>query len=325
MRTATAFHRRRARAALLLTPVAMVLVLAGAWAGVETVRPEVIDPDYHMRRDLLRTRIAENPGRPVAVVIGSSRMAMGFEPESLPNPAYPVLWFNAAHHGSGPVMNGVILSRLLDDGIRPDFVVLEVMPALYVSENDMFLARLLTYRDLTRIHRHTPPGELDFCYIRDRLKRFRHMSRVTNPFESLTPPLPFGGPVIPFMEVSPSDRVARIAVQREAFGWAARSMEVRPAANRALRDSLALCRERGITPVLLRSPEGPVFRSFYDPSALERFEDYIAGVAADHSVRVIDARGWLSEEDFLDSHHPLRRGAVAFTKRLSAECELQGQ
>jgi hypothetical protein len=40
---------------------------------------------------------------------------------------------------------------------------------------------------------------------------------------------------------------------------------------------------------------------------------------------LIDARDWLPEADFMDSHHPLRRGAAALTARLVAEIGFRGQ
>jgi len=311
---------RRARFAVLLIPVAALVVLSAAWAGVETVRPETVDPDYFLRRDALRARIAEHPGRPVAVVIGSSRTALGFAPETLPDPAGGrVLWFNASHFGAGPVLNGVVLSRLLADGVRPAVVVFEVMPVFYVSENDPFLARHLTHRDLAGVHRFTPPGELDLCYLRDRLTRPARLARVADPFAGVIPPLPYGGNPTPIIDVTADGRAAKVAVQARALGAAAKNLTVRPAADRALRAALVLCRERGITPVLMFSPEGPTFRAFYDAARLSQFEGYVAGVAGEHGARVIDARGWLPELDFMDSHHPLHRGSVAFSTRLVAE------
>ena len=71
--------------------------------------------------------------------------------------------------------------------------------------------------------------------------------------------------------------------------------------------------------MLLRSPEGPTFRSWYDPETLARFDSYIAEVAAEFCAPVIDARLWLEEEDFYDSHHVLKRGADKFTARLARE------
>ncbi|MFO0799097.1 MAG: hypothetical protein U0804_16640 [Gemmataceae bacterium] len=315
-----ATRARRARVAVLLVPLAAVVLLSAAWVGVETVRPEVVDPDYFQRRDALRARVAEHPGKPLAVVIGSSRMVQGFSPDTLPDPAGgPVLWFNAAHFGAGPVLNSVVLSRLLADGIKPDLVVFEIMPAFCVSENAPFLSHHLTHRDLAGIHRYTPPGELDLCYLRFRLTRPARLTRAAEPFAGIIPPLPYGGNPTPIIDVTEEDRAARLVVQTRALGAALKRLTVRPEADRALRASLQQCRAHGITPVLIRSPEGPTFRGFYDPAALARFEGYVADVARENGVRLIDARDWLAESDFMDSHHPLHRGSVAFTTRLVAE------
>jgi hypothetical protein len=82
---------------------------------------------------------------------------------------------------------------------------------------------------------------------------------------------------------------------------------------------LSRCRERGIRPVLLLAPEAPSFRAAYDPAGWDRAEGYLRGLAKEHGAPLIDARGWLEEEDFFDSHHPMRAGAEAFTRRLVQE------
>ena len=98
-----------------------------------------------------------------------------------------------------------------------------------------------------------------------------------------------------------------------------RDMTVRPAADRAFRDTLRHAADAGVRVVLLRSPEGPTLRGWYDPAGLARFDEYVAGVAASFGVPVVDARLWLEEADFCDSHHVLKRGADKFTARLARE------
>ena len=46
--------------------------------------PLLYDLEYGTRLALLRRRMAEEPGRPVALVVGSSRLGLGFLPERLP-------------------------------------------------------------------------------------------------------------------------------------------------------------------------------------------------------------------------------------------------
>src|SRR5262245_4077574 len=65
----------------------LILFLLGQLAlalFVEWGHPEIIDPEYGRRLQLLRERRAEAPGRPLVLVLGSSRTAMGFRPEALP-------------------------------------------------------------------------------------------------------------------------------------------------------------------------------------------------------------------------------------------------
>jgi hypothetical protein len=67
-------------------------------------------------------------------------------------------------------------------------------------------------------------------------------------------------------------------------------------------------------------PEGPIFRSWYDPAGLAAFDAYVTRVAGEFGAPVIDARFWLNDEsDFYDSHHLLNRGAEKFTARFARE------
>src|SRR5437764_8478945 len=46
--------------------------------------PLLYDPEYGTRLGLLRQRIAEEPERPVLLVVGSSHVGLGFHPEGMP-------------------------------------------------------------------------------------------------------------------------------------------------------------------------------------------------------------------------------------------------
>ena len=76
---------------------------------VDTRYPEWYDREYHVRRDLLEDRVAEAPGRPLCLFVGSSRVVADFMPERLGNlhdrDGRPVTVFNYAHFGAGPRMN----------------------------------------------------------------------------------------------------------------------------------------------------------------------------------------------------------------------------
>src|SRR4051812_40711862 len=99
---------------------------------VDGWHPGLYDSEYAVRLRTLRARVAEAPGRPLLLLVGSSRTEMNFLPEVLP-PLHTAsgetpLVFNFSHLGAGPVMNLLEVRRLLRDGVRPGWLVLEAMP-----------------------------------------------------------------------------------------------------------------------------------------------------------------------------------------------------
>jgi hypothetical protein len=66
-------------------------------------------------------------------------------------------------------------------------------------------------------------------------------------------------------------------------------------------------------------PEGPAFRSWYGPGAWPRVRGLVDGLGREFGARVIDARCWMPEDAFSDSHHLLPAPAAVFTARLGRE------
>src|SRR5262249_3771800 len=78
--------------------------------------PQWYDREYQVRRELLHDRVADNPEKPVCLLLGSSRTVVAFMPETL-GPMYDqcgrqVLVFNYSHFGAGPRMNLVQAHRV---------------------------------------------------------------------------------------------------------------------------------------------------------------------------------------------------------------------
>lgn len=314
--------RRRARRALALAPVVFVLVLAGAWPAAEALVPEITDTEYHRRLAVVRARAADRPHNPLGLVMGSSRVVWGFRPEQLPEPEPGgVDWVNGAHVGGGPVLNRLMLHRYLRDGVRPAVVVVEAMPPFFVRENSMFVAGHFAVSELPLARRYGKyTADYEFCFLRHRVGRVGDLGRVFDPFAGSAKLLPRGGESRPRERMTPEERARRTAVARSVYRNDLARMVVRPAADRATRDMLAEAAARGVRVVFLRMPEGPTFRSWYDPAGAERFDAYLAGLAREFGTPVIDARAWVEdEEDFADSHHLVRTGADKFTARLARE------
>lgn len=314
-------RRRRSRAALAWAPVAFTALLAAGWAAAETFTPEITDTDYHHRIRLVRARAAEHPHNPLGVVIGSSRVMWGFRPESLPEPPPgAVYWVNAGHIGGGPTLNRLTLHRLLRDGVRPAVLVVEVMPSFFAHENAPFVARHLTAAELPVVRGYgASPLEFDYQVLRHRIGRLPDLGRVFDPFDGYEEPLPRGGLPTYDEDGGPEDRERRLAVQARHHRAPMRRMTVRTGADRAFRDTLTEAARHGMRVVLLRTPEGPTHKSWYDPAGVARFDAYLDRVACEFGLPVIDARDWLDEDDFYDSHHARRSGAEKFTARFAGE------
>ena len=303
---------------ILLAPV-FVMVFLGTWAIAETVVPEITDTDYHARLRLIRSAAAEYPERPLGVLLGSSRTVWAFRPEQLPETT-GTYWVNGSHVGAGPTLNRVIVHRLLRDGVRPSVVALEITPPYFVKENSRFVSGHFAVTDMPLVRRYADrPFDYDYYFLRHRLTRAPDLARVADPFAGYEIHNPRGGHQIIETDVSPAERAKRTALALERNGPLTQSMVVRPGADLAFRDTLREITDHGIRVVLLRSPEGPTFRSWYNPDGLARFDEYIARVAREYGASIIDARLWLDEDDFYDSHHVLKRGADKFTTRFARE------
>src|SRR5581483_2377819 len=123
--------RRAARSALACGLVVTLAAMLGMTAAIETVKPEWRDPEFGHRLKRLRQAEAQSPGRPLVLVLGTSRTqyavspaAMGFADE----PGSPVV-FNFGQSGATALGLLLTLARLSDAGVRPAAVVVEVLPA----------------------------------------------------------------------------------------------------------------------------------------------------------------------------------------------------
>ncbi len=312
---------RRARSALAFSPVAFVLLLAAGWCGAETYVPEITDTEYHHRLRVIRTAVAEHPRNPLGVVIGSSRMVWGFRPETLPEPAAAEMyWLNSSQVGGGPILNRLMLHRLLRDGVRPDVAVLEVMPAFFMRENTRFVVGHFTASEMGMTRGYGKVSlQYDYYYLRHRFWRMTDLGRVFDPFDGITELMPRGGHPKAEETVTEAERDRRTAIVRNVYKDDLGNMVMRPGADRAFRDTLKEAAAHRVQVVLMRTPEGPTFQSWYNPAGSARFDAYLADVAREFGTPVLDARDWLEENDFFDSHHMLRRGGDKFTARFARE------
>jgi hypothetical protein len=92
---------------------------------------------------------------------------------------------------------------------------------------------------------------------------------------------------------------------------------------RAFEELLALAQREGLRVCVVMMPEGPAMRSWYVAEPRRQLEEFVQATCARHDAALIDARDWLPEESFRDSHHLYPPGAQQFSRQLGAELARQ--
>lgn len=333
-------RRPSARAALM----SFLMFFAGAELALTLVserwHAELRDPEYSSKRAGLRALMAANPGRPLVLVLGSSHAGLGFRPGVLGLRGHgedpPPLVYNFALTGSGAGTELLCLHRLLEEGIRPKLCLIEVCLALLnreeLSEEVCPTGAVLDWADLPIIRRFASHPWRPYS----RWLEARLVPWYTNRFHLLSRFMPSwvnqdDGPDRHWRKLDPEGWLAlyqtatsesrRLGAERESAAYEAQfeHFRITDRANRALRDALALCQSQGTEVILILMPEGGEFRSWYTPEARQLGRSYLAQLAEEFAVPVIDARAWMADADFCDSHHLLAGAATAFSKRFGRE------
>jgi len=328
---------RRARLALLGGTLLFLVAQLVLNIFIERWQPCIRYPEYGYHLAGLRRLLAAEPGRPLLLAQGSSRTLMGFRPDVLPSYRTPSgsvpLAFNFGVARCGPLLALLHLQQLLAEGIRPDWLLLEIppfmmaapdggaksLPAERVSWFDLHLMSGLVSRPWL-LYQDWPAGRLFPAYADRKGLLCRYGPNFcaieafdTHGFFRLCPDrfgwLPWGD-----ADPTPERRRRWLAKLEPSY-----SLQFSAGSDQILRRLLALCREKAIPVVLCLMPEGDEFRRRYDPASLAALDAYFARLIRECGIGFVDARRWIAEEDFIDSHHLLRRGARWYTERLGRE------
>ena len=333
--------RHRARAAVLAGVAAFAVLELGLGLASE-VYPRIRDPFYGDKLVKLRAKLQAHPGRPCVVMLGTSRTGFAFHgtriERHLHDRGQDAAVFNYGIPASGPVTHLLYARRLFADGVTPDRLLVEVLPSMMADRPDGPLESLfvygdrLTYRELdTATRLGFPAAEVRGWWRGATFNpwytlRFQLLGRVV---QSWIPwQLRFdwsrgcdeSGWGTPLRDVATAEEQA--AGRAAAFHeYAPVLSDLKPGghAETALRELLALCRDRGVPVKLVLMPESTVFRGWYPPHVRARLAAFLAGVSAETGCEVIDARGWVADVGFSDGHHLLRPGAEAFSDHLADE------
>jgi hypothetical protein len=335
--------RRNPKAALMWGATTFLAVQLTLALAIEWWLPQFRDPEYGRRLQTLRSRIASTPLHPFTIVmLGSSRTVNGFkaslvETELQHHWNRPVVAFNFGLTGAGPLVETLTLRRLLSEGVHPDLLLIEVLPSIFHMEHSGAEAAHLAFdrlwlRDLPVLTRYgSEADKLERGWWRAApIPCFSHRYAILS---QLAPPLVPNEQRIDWIFsldqtgwVHMSWKWLTKAVRERALGRA--RAEYLPIVSRlhagglscrTLCDLLQLCRNEKIGAALVLMPEGPTFRSWYSPASWEEFQSFLSDLHEEYGTPVINAREWVEEEGFFDSHHLLADGAEVFTRRLAVE------
>jgi hypothetical protein len=229
-------------------------------------------------------------------------------------------------------MNLVQTKRLLRAGVRPRWLVVELAPFILPDECTSTPTTNACAADLYTLFRYIRASKVAMVYLRCRLNPwYKHRQALV---ESFAAPLasprercerpqlnPLGGDNGWYHPESlPPEEVRRrtlivLAEDRDRM----QRYQIAPAADRATRELLELCRSEGVQPALVMMPESSEYRALYSPETERTVTRYAAELERTYGVPVVDARGWLPDDSFSDGNHMFRPGGIAFSRRLAVD------
>ena len=328
---------RSAKSAIAWGIAAFVLLQIALFAAMSTKRWQILrDPDWGMRLSRLETRLAESPRRPLLLVLGSSRAGLGLRPDQMMSTWQPrsPLVFNFCRRGFGPMVSLLYLRRILEEGIRPDWVVFELWPP-FLNDNNIFGRddetldpRRLQWRDRQAVERDAKDGgQLMRMWMQLQLVPwYWHRSVLLGYFA------PKWGPPVPYGDDYWADtddwgwretpetghrHFQRFVEKGAEFKQVLQVFEVTPEAKRRIGDFLTICKENKIPVSVLYMPESSPLRSWYPAAIRQQIDDYLHGLRVHFGAPLIDARDWMPDEYFGDTHHLTSEGAVLFSRHLA--------
>jgi len=344
---------RRVRAqrsfmAVLSGLVMFVAVQLGLAAVVEISMPELRDPVYGCRLDRVRRRLLTAPVKPWTVVmLGSSRTQFAFrvgkgeEKAWTETLGHPVATFNFGVSGAGSLTELLTWSRLRRDGVRPNLLLVEVLPPLLNAQvpaqdyGEGFLpVNRLSWQNLPLVERYE--GTIRTNLRRDWLESspvgcYAHRLNLINlVMPDLLPPAyrragdealdDSDAPLAGEVRVTSEQRLRGIQFARKDYHRRLTGFRLGGQQCQALLDLLASCRKEGVSVALVLTPESPTFRSWYPLETWQGIQEWLTQVSQEYDAPLVNAREWIDdEEDFMDSHHLLASGRAKFTERLGRE------
>ena len=329
-------RRRLSRKTVLWYLLGVVVFQLGLGVVVEWAGSELRDPNFAKSVALLSERCAATPSRPLMLVLGSSRTVMGFDAGMVARADGESLVFNFSAMGSGPVMEQVYLRRLIAGGVRPDLVLIEVVPLCLATgtsvptEDTSLDPARLSWAELTPSAGYFRyPIQAYAKWLKSRClvclslntKIGVHASlRIDEPRSEKSVPAETAGLGFCPHDVPPPDvRLATVQDGLRRFAPRLQGARLAEGPARAVRDLIGVCRQERLPYAVLLMPEGSGYRDLHPPTFRAEVDQFLAGLQAEDPFELIDARTWVADDGFWDAHHLHAEGARVFSERFVAE------
>lgn len=310
-------------------------------------RPDLRDPAFGLRLRALQQKLAENPGTPLVLILGSSRTLNGLSPAHMPvslqREGPSPLIFNFALPGSGSVRELMTFRRLRAAGIKPDWLLLESWPVLW-PEDGVFAERRiiaddeLCWTDLTVVSRYLP-GKLEFfahALKGNLVPLISYRSRLLHSSARFLLPRDLdrglshedddwtctdGTGWLPYRKIPADAAALRREVDKGLLVAAPllNPLRIAPDSDHALHDLLDECRADGIKAALFLMPEHSSCRGWYSPQTRALVGDYLTKLNEECVLSAIDMRDWSPDENFADFCHLAPWGAPPLSQRFARD------
>ena len=82
---------------------------------------------------------------------------------------------------------------------------------------------------------------------------------------------------------------------------------------------MARCQQEHIPTTLVLMPEGTAFRKLYSDVAWSQIDRCLGDISKEFDTPLVDARAWVPDDGFWDSHHMRLKGSRIFSDRIDRD------
>jgi hypothetical protein len=300
-----------------------------------------IGPHYELQKwPALERLVAEEPDRPLVVMVGSSRTSWAFQASALDgmpdSDGRPMLVYNFGIPSTGPCFQLFCLREMLAKGIRPRFLLIELLPPLLcearrgvpTEQSALAFESVTLHRMLQWMPYLQRPAKCANLWVQARiapcytLRNYLVDELTSLATGNLRPkhiPIDNRGWHLSLPSIYPVLHEIRLAQAAAVYWQGLRNFRLGKTQYRAIHELLDLCRREKIPSALVLMPEDSRFRSWYSPEAKTAVRNLLDELRQTYGVQCIDAQCWLPDYEFEDGHHALLGGALIFTRRIRTE------